>query len=352
MNRRAETRRCLAAAAAACIVAFVTPAAASAAPAHARIIDPAGDVPYSFDDQADVTAIDVAWTDLLVVQVTYAAPPPSPDLSLLVSSAARSELDPDVDMCDPDMADSFTVQADADGATFRDPYIEGTLTAPPVWAGATVTYTFSSPTLVRKYNTNGSDPFACVDGSAQEDWFYGAFDGKRIKLTAQTAEEGVGRELGRRYGTTAQASMKVRCLARGKRRATPEFVAMRWCGFQAPVSRRTVAIGQMSIMLIAGVPETSDVFVKKFPRGARECGTTDFSGRWLLAPFPAHFGGASMSVWAKRTGCRTARRVARYAAAGKRRRGFRCRTTRTAHEYLAERCTARGGRIVWYETGA
>ena len=87
-------------------------------------------------------------------------------------------------------------------------------------------------------------------------------------------------------------------------------------------------------------------------RAARECGTTDFSGRWLLAPFPASFGGASMSVWARRTGCRTARRVARSAAAGKRTRGFRCRTTRTGCEFLAERCTARGGRIVWYETGA
>ncbi len=98
-----------------------------------------------------------------------------------------------------------------------------------------------SPTLVRKYNTNGSDPFACVDGSAQEDWFYGAFDGKRIKLTAETAEEGIGRELGRRYGTTAQASMKVPCLARGKRRATSEFVAMRWC---RTVSRRAWPIGE------------------------------------------------------------------------------------------------------------
>jgi hypothetical protein len=352
MNRRSDTRLCLAAAAAACFVALVMPSAAAAAPAHAHVTDPADDVPYSFEDQADVTAIDVAWTDHLVVQVTYAAPPPSPDLSLLVSSAARSELDPDVDVCDPDMADSFTVQADADGATFQDPYIEGTLTAPPVWVGTTVTYTFSSPTLVRKYNTNGSDPFACVDGSAQQDWFYGAFDGKRIKLTADAAEEGVGRELARRYGSSAQAGMKVRCLARGKRQATSDFVAMRWCGFEAPVSRRTVAIGQMSIMLIAGVPEAGHVFVKKFPRGTRECGTTDFSGRWLLAPFPANFGGASMSVWAKRTGCRTARRVARSAVAAKRRRGFRCRTTRAGHEFLAERCKARGGRIVWYETGA
>jgi hypothetical protein len=185
----------------------------------------------------------------------------------------------------------------------------------------------------------------------RDDWFYGAFDGKRIKLTAATAEEGVGRELGRRFGTTTQARMKVRCLARGKRRATADFVAMRWCGFQAPVSRRRVAIGQMSIMLIAGVPETSDTFVQKFPRGTRECGTTDFSGGWLLAPFPASFGGASMSVWAKRTGCRAARRVALSATAAKR-RGFRCRTMRSGYEYLAQRCTAHRGRIVWYETGA
>ena len=346
--RRSHIRSCLAAAAASCIVALAAAPAATAAPAHAHIADPADDVPYSFETQPDLTAIDVAWTDHLVIQATYAAPPPSPDLSLLVSAAARAELDPDVERCDPDMADSFTVEADANGATFSDPYIEGTLTAPPVWQGTTVAYTFSSPTLVRKFNTNGSNPFVCLDGAAQDDWFYGAFDGKRIKLTEEAAEQGVRSELGRRYGSAAESRAQARCLARGKRRATSDFVASWWCGFQAPVNRRTVAIGQMSIVLIDGVPETSDYFVKKFPRGTRECGTTDFSGKWLIAPFPENFGGASMSVWAKRTGCRTARRVARYG----RRAGFRCRVTRTGYEFLAERCRGRGGRIVWYETGA
>jgi hypothetical protein len=336
------------AAAGACVVALTAAPVATAAPAHAHIADPADDVPYSFDAQADLTAIDVTWTDQLVVQATYVAPPPSPDLSLLVSAAARSELDPDVERCDPDMADSFTVDADVDGATFSDPYIEGTLTAPPVWQGTTVTYTFSSPTLARKYNTNGSDPFACLDGRAQDDWFYGAFDGKRIKLTATAAEEGVGRELGRRYGSTAQSRAQARCLARGKRRATSEVAASRWCGFRAPVNRRTVAIGQMSIFLADGVPEAGEYLVRKFPRGTRECGTTDFTGKWLLAPFPESFGGASMAVWAKRTRCRTARRLALHG----RRAGFRCRVTESGYEYLAERCRGRGGRIVWYETGA
>ena len=84
-----------------------------------------------------------------------------------MSAAARAELDPDVDRCDASMADSFTVDADVDGATFRDPFIAGTLTAAAVWAGTKVTYTFSSPTLVRKYNTNGSEPFVCLDGFAQ-----------------------------------------------------------------------------------------------------------------------------------------------------------------------------------------
>jgi hypothetical protein len=345
---RTQIRSCLTAAAAACIVALAAAPAATAAPAHAHIPDPPDDVPYSFAAQPDLTAIDVTWTDHLVVQATYAAPPPSPDLSLLVSPAARAELDPGVERCDPAMAGSFTVEANANGATFSDPYIEGTLTAPPVWLGTTVTYTFSSPTLVRKYNTNGVDPFACLDGAAHADSFYGAFDGKRIKLTAEAAEEGVRRELGRRYGSAAESGAQPRCLARGKRRATSDFVASRWCGFRAPVNGRTVAIGQMSIILIDGVPQTSAYFAKKLPRGTRECGTTDFSGKWLMAPFPESFGGASMSVWAKRTGCRTARRLARHG----RRAGFRCRVTRTGHEFHAERCRGRGGRIVWYETGA
>ena len=138
-----------------CSLLAALPAQAAAAPAHALVADPPGDTPYSFDEQADLTAVDVMWTDQLVVQATYTAAPPTADLHILVSDAARDEFDPDVQECDETMAASFTVDADGAGATFSDPYIEGELTAPPVWNGTTVTYTFSSPTLVRKFNVNG-----------------------------------------------------------------------------------------------------------------------------------------------------------------------------------------------------
>jgi hypothetical protein len=319
-----------------------------AASAHALIGDPVDDVPYSFESQADVTAIEVTWTEQLVVAVTYAAPPPSADLDLLVSSDARAQLDPDDERCDPRMAESFTVSADASGATFEDPYIEGTLTAPPVWQGTTVSYTFSSPTLVRKFNTGGSDPFTCLDGSAQADWFYGGFDGKQLKLTAAVAEAAVRGELGHRYGDAAGSRGTVRCASRGKRRATERSAAGRWCAFNVPARRDKVAIGETQIFLIGGIAQPGEYYAKKLPRGTRECGTTLFTGRWVLAPFPENFFGAWMSVWAKRTGCRAARRAARSGESA----GFRCRTTRSGHEFLAQRCRGRGGRIVWYETGA
>jgi hypothetical protein len=110
-----------------------------------------------------------------------------------------------------------------------------------------------------------------------------------------------------------------------------------------------VGLGQAAIFLAEGQPQTADFSIKRFPTGTIECGTTDFTGRWLLPPYPESFGGASMSVWAKHTACRTARRVAR---APRGARGFRCKTTKSGYEYVAQRCTARGGRVIWAESGS
>lgn len=334
------------------------PAASASKPAHALISDPAGDTPYSFNAQADITSVEITWTDELAVRIGYREAPPTADLHLLVSAAARDELDSDDLRCDPDLDDSFAIDANRDGATFQDPSIEGSLTAAPVWdgAGAIVTYAFKSPMLVRRFTTDRGNPFVCVDGTADQDTFYGAFDGKVLKLTARTATEGVRGELDRRFAAGRKSSTRVRCLSRGKRARSepdgdyPGQDAQRSCAYHVVISRRTVGFGEASISLSHGSPRTVYFYVKRLPTGSRECGTTDFSGRWLLAPFPESFGGASMSVWAKRASCRTARRVAgrgRQASSA-----YRCKTIRTGWEYRAVRCDASGGRRIWIDSGS
>lgn len=342
-------RRPLHALAAGVLAAAVLAPSAAAAPAHAHVVDPANDTPYNFEEQPDVTSVDVMWDADLVVRIGYAVVPPRAALRLLVSAAARDELDPERRECDPEMADSLTVMVSGDTATLTDTGIAGALTALSSWDGATVSYTFASPTLVRRFADNNNGSFVCISGIAGDDEFYGGFDGKVLKLTAQVATAGVNAELARRFGRPT--GTQIRCLSRGKRAETadPYEPAKRWCGYRTRLSARTVAFGETAITLAAGVPRADPFSVKRLPSGSRECGTTEFTGSWLLPPFPENFGGASTTVWAKGTSCRTARRVALGRVRGS---GFRCRATKRAWEFVASRCTAAGGRVVWVESGS
>lgn len=341
---------------AAAFIALAMPSSAHGA-ATASIADPAGDVPYSFSEQVDVIETTVNWTDHLVVRVTYAAPPPSPRLRLLVSAAALDELDTAALECDADATDAFTITADTEGATFEDASVQGRLTSPPAWTGNTVTYTFRSPTLTRKFNADRSDPFVCLDGLAGEDDFAGTFDGKAAQLTTPVVENGIRKHVDTRYGVGYRTSTKVRCISRGARKpfegdeysdATP---AMRWCAFEARLRRGAKTVfGGGAVYLANGATRVMYSYAQGYPNGTRDCGTTDFGGKWLLAPFPENFGGASMSVMAKRVSCRSARRVAR--RYGRSTGAFRCVVTKSRHEYRRSKCTTSRGHAVWVETGS
>jgi len=110
--------------------------------------------------------------------------------------------------------------------------------------------------------------------------------------------------------------------------------------------------------LIAGRPTEIEMHSRAFPVGLVSCATTDFTSgphgrRWLYPPFPASFGGASMSVWAKRTSCSVAHRVAS-GCDGRSRvyHGWQCVITKTAEEFAASRCARPGGRVIRFEGGA
>lgn len=330
---------------------------AHAAPATASVSDPAGDVPYSFSDQVDVTEVAIAWTDHLTVRITYAAAPPSARSRLLVSAAARDELETSTLECDPDAADTFTVSADEDGATLEDPSIQGSLSVPATWEGPTVTYTFASPTLTRKYNDDGRDPFVCVDGAAGEDDFAGTFDGKAAQLTGEVVVDGIRSSIERRFEVGYRSTTDVRCPARGAREpfagdeyseATP---ALRWCAYEAWLPGGAgIVFGGGAVYISSGSAKVMYPYAQRFPRGTRDCGTTDFSGKWLLAPYPANFGGAFMSVKAKRVPCRSARRIAR--RYGRSAGPYRCIVTKSGYEYRRSKCTASRGRVISIESGA
>jgi hypothetical protein len=317
----------------------------------ANVVDPQGDTPNSFDlDKADVTRVAVEWADRLEVRVTYASVPSSRWFSVMVSSAAEDPLDPGVRECaDTDDMLSVTSEGDSGSARLVVRGIEGSLTAEPAWSQTTATYVFSSPSLTRQFSA--SNPFVCVSGSTNDDTFFGAFDGMVLKLTGAVARQAVRGELSERWAVGSSSRTKVRCLDRGKREVDDGYdMPQRWCGFQA-VTGRSVKFGSASVYLEAGDPAIEHFSSAAFPRGTKECGTTDFSSQgWLLPPFPPNFGGAFLSAWGKNVSCRTARRVVRSRRASAA-AGFRCVATKRGWEYVKGRCKARGGRVVWYETG-
>ena len=94
-------------------------------------------------------------------------------------------------------------------------------------------------------------------------------------------------------------------------------------------------------MLDAGVPKARDFSTAACSRMAcvRAVQPTSRAAGSSRA-FPPSFGGAWLTVWAKRVPCAAARRLARSGNP----RGFRCRTTKQAHEFHAMTCTRAGGR--------
>jgi hypothetical protein len=348
------------------LIAVGSPASARAA-AAATIADPAGDIGLSFGQTTDVTAVNVSYADqALSIAVTYDAPRASSHLSLLVSAASRDELDPSDLACDPDDAESFTVDASDGQAVLDVPFVSGTLSAPASWSADTVTYTFASPTLKAAWAPGESDPFVCASGDAGGDDFFGAFPGRTVKLTTAVAAAGTRAELARRYGAARanRRPTKVRCLRRGlvpgsaPSSSGPGMVAQAWCAFEVSVSAHTYRAGEMAIGLIAGRPTEIEMSSRPFPVGMVSCGTTDFVNgphgrRWLYPPFPAGFGGAYRSVWARRTSCSVARRVSfRWDGRSRTYRGWRCVITKTGEEFAASRCTRSGGRVIRFEGGA
>jgi hypothetical protein len=74
----------------------------------------------------------------------------------------------------------------------------------------------------------------------------------------------------------------------------------------------------------------------------------DFTGGWHDPPGR----GAYVEAWGRRVSCATARRSARSWRGRSRVLGFRCRPVNRGEEYLAVKCTKRGGRVVRVESGA
>lgn len=325
----------------------------TAAATTAWVEDPVDDVGYSFGQVTDIQRVQVVWDQALTVSVTYRGQPRSLAMDLLSSAASRDEHDTAVEECDPDMADSLTVQARDGAATLTVPYIEGSLTVPAQVAGPVVSYRFESPALTRAFAPGVRDPFACVDGSADGDEFYGAFDGKTLKLTPSTVAAAMRAELRRRYNPTG--ALFVDCPrsyiaeATGPDDEPANMAARSLCAFQVPRGR-TYRMGYASVFLAAGVPQFTDWSSRSFATSLRFCGTAAY-GRRMVWRRGLGEGGASVSAWAQRTSCRTARRVAvRWRGRG-RVMGFRCKTTSSAHEFIAVRCT-RGQRVVRFESGA
>jgi hypothetical protein len=328
---------------------LVAPATSASAAATAHVVDPTGDVGYSFDAQADVTAADVRWDDAkLTVALTYAAPPSSTDLDLLVSSAAGKEDDPAERTCDTEVLEAFRVRAQGGSATLTIPDVDGSLTAQGVWSGTTITYIFSAPVLVRAWTTDRVDPFACLEGASGDDRFFGAFDGKVLKLTPEAMAAAVVAEARRRYG--ARGDAWARCPWQGISDEYPDAdgnpgPATAFCAFEHRTGT-ALRSGSTSVYLASGVPRFLRFGAVRLPATYRSCGAYD--GRWRMPPIF----GAGMELWAQKVPCISARRVALRWRGRSRVGSYRCRVLRQGEEYVKVRCTRPGGRVVRWEAGA
>jgi hypothetical protein len=314
------------------------------APAHAatlRVSDPAGDGSSSFNAPVDLTALAVEWDGTLTVTATFAERPRTLTLDVVMSEASRDEVDPGVQECRSRAPDVVKVIGTNDGGSLEASGRDGRVEVPSRWEGATVTYEFHDEALTSALARR--DPFACASGTAGEDAFYGVFDGKVGKLTPATAAAALRAEVTRRF---ADATPRANC---PRRTITPEADGNRasaFCAFTADAGRR-YRLGYASVALDSGVPQVTDVTSRTFPDARRFCGITDFSTGWRRPPVF----GASMSAWATRVSCRTARRVARRWRGRARVMDFRCRRTRTGLEFVAVRCT-RGRQVVRFESGS
>jgi len=346
-------------------LAVLVPAPAFGA-AQAVVADPAGDTQASFDAKTDLVGAAVSWTDVLTVQLTYAAAPASRAARITITEAAQREDDPTVTGCDADFEERIAISVSSSEADLVVGGVEGTLRAPTVVTPTTTTFQFSSDALVRRWNVERHDPFVCLAVDADGDEALGPFIGRHLKLTRAVVESGARAQLASRFGAHAGDAARLRCLPRGVHREyIPEtqgddYVrAYAECGFRAPASNRRVRFGVVAVYLDAGRPVAftryGHPYFRTLPAGTRECGTTDYSRsryglRWLLPPFPDSFGGASRTVWAKRVNCSTARRISsRTRLSGG---GYRCSVTRAGHEFRAVRCVASRGRRVYIESGA
>lgn len=210
---------------------LTVPAAASGQSATASIPDRLGDNGASFTQEpTDVTHLHIVWDgSVLTVRLTYARPPASYRLALLLSDT--NDQTSDAQTCDDSAADRIQITADGAGqATLEMPFIEGQLRSAGVPADITITYSFSHPEMTT-YIARGNDPFTCVQGNADGDDLYGAFAGKTLKLTPQGAQAALAAALGRRFGAAfTRASRRwVKCPKEEIIPATETFSAFIIC---------------------------------------------------------------------------------------------------------------------------
>ncbi|HEX2085892.1 MAG TPA: hypothetical protein VHF89_09435 [Solirubrobacteraceae bacterium] len=326
------------------LVASLAFASAAQAAATARIADPAGDAAG-----ADVRSVTIEWDDAAVtVSIVYERPQRARRVDLLVSPASKDETNVNVRECDPDREGIFTVAVRGGNARLRLGQRGAAFEGETLEEDTLARYRFRAEELARAFA--GIDPFACASGTADDDGFYGAFEGRTLKLTPATARSGLTAELRRRFGAAFTGSRRraVRCPRRAiSPAAEPGGRAEAICAFRFDL-RRQYRMGTTFVSLESGRFAFSAFRSRRFPLTLRHCGVNDGSGRWHAPPGI----GAGIEVWGQRVTCRRARHVA-LRWRGRRRVGrFRCRVIARGEEFVAVRCTARGGRVVRFEAGA
>lgn len=193
-------RFALLAVAAFAMLALAAPGAAHAD--HATIDDERGDNGSSFERApSDVLRVTVDWNGTsLVIAAVYAAPPRSRKFSLFLRPHGDER---DRWSCALKYVPAIDIvtRGDHSKAYLSVAPVHGSLAADAVWSadGTSVTYTFSSPVLTERLDDRSV--LVCVSGFADDDYFFGSFDGMVLHLTPATALDALRRELTKTYGS-------------------------------------------------------------------------------------------------------------------------------------------------------
>ena len=238
-------------------------ATAQAQAATASLDDPVGDA------ATDATNVGVTWDGTtLTLAATFATPPPtSSTLDVLASESVSLR---DDQRCAADAEQTLRIKATGDTARLTSGDLDDALVASAVRSGNVVTFAFASAELTDLLAAE--DPFACLSGSAGGDLFFGAFDGKLLRITSGAVADALSAALSERFGSSFDDVRRpwLKCPRQQIQAETRQDYASAFCRFEFRSGGRFHG-GGVAFILVSGVLGPRWQGVSSYTKRLRGC---------------------------------------------------------------------------------